>query len=193
MHAGTQMNQPTLGTARLLLRPFVPADAGRIAELAGTREVADTTVSIPHPYPISTAEQWIASHANAWLEDRAAHFAISLLPHGPLIGGISLRDIQREHYQAELGIWIGKPWWGNGYASEAVEALLHLAFDQLGLNRVHAHHLNRNRASGHLLERAGFRREGLLRQRVMKWGRFEDVVLLSILRAEWLVRQSTPA
>ena len=183
--------QPTLATTRLRLRPFVAADAGRVAELAGAREIADTTVSIPHPYPIDIAERWIASHLQAWETDRAAHFAITLLPHGLLIGGISLRDIDRAHYQAELGVWIGKPWWGNGYATEAAGALLELAFGQLGLNRVHAHHLVRNPASGHVLESAGFQREGRLRQRVMKWGRFEDVVLLAILRSDWVARQST--
>jgi len=191
MDAGP-LTQPTQATTRLRLRPFVAADAGRVAELAGARHVADTTIAIPHPYPVRTAEQWIASHPRAWEEDRAAHFAICLLPHGPLIGGISLRDIDRAHYQAELGVWIGKPWWGNGYATEAASALLELAFGLLGLNRVHAHHMARNPASGHVLERAGFQREGLLRQRVLKWGRFEDVVLLAILRSDWAARQSTP-
>ena len=189
---GPHVTQPTLTTTRMRLRPFVAADAGRVAELAGAREIADTTISIPHPYPVSTAERWIASHPQAWAADRAAHFAICLLPHGLLIGGIALRNIDRAHYQAELGVWIGKPWWGNGYATEAAGTLLDLAFGPLGLNRVHAHHLARNPASGRVLERAGFQREGLLRQRVMKWGRFEDVVLLSILRSDWVTRQSTP-
>ena len=59
-------------------------------------------------------------------------------------------------------------------------------FERLGVNRICAFHITRNPASGRVLEKAGFRREGLLRQRVRKWGVFEDVVVLAVLREDWL-------
>ena len=61
-----------------------------------------------------------------------------------------------------------------------------LGFEGLGLNRIHAHHMVRNPGSGRVLEKVGFQHEGLLRQRVVKWGVFEDVILLGLLKREAL-------
>jgi RimJ/RimL family protein N-acetyltransferase len=181
----TDSVQPTLIAERLQLRPFVRKDAVRVAELAGARSIADTTISIPHPYPTELAADWISTHVASWQVERAAHFAIELRPQGVLAGSVSVRDLDRAHYQAELGFWIGEPFWGQGLATEALRCVLSFTFGPLGLNRLHAHHMARNPASGRVLEKVGFRREGLLRQRVIKWGRFEDVVILSLLRQDW--------
>lgn len=176
---------PQLSTPRLRLRPFAREDAGRISELAGAREIADTTISIPHPYPPKLAQAWIDKHPALAARDEAWHWAIERRHEAGLIGGIGLREIDREHIQAEVGFWIGVPWWGHGFALEAVRAVADFAFVQLDLNRLYAHHMVRNPASGRVLAKAGFQREGLLRERVRKWGVFEDVVLLSLLRREW--------
>jgi RimJ/RimL family protein N-acetyltransferase len=177
--------QPTLNTERLRLRPFLPIDAEAVARLAGARSIADTTISVPHPYPTELAADWIRGHAAAWQAERAAHFAIQLRAAGVLAGSLSLRDIDRAHYQTELGFWIGEPFWSQGLATEAVRGVLPFVFGPLGLNRLVAHHLQRNAASARVLEKVGFRPEGLLRQRVLKWGRFEDVVILGLLRQDW--------
>jgi RimJ/RimL family protein N-acetyltransferase len=69
--------------------------------------------------------------------------------------------------------------------SEVVQPVVRYGFDVLGLNRLYAYHMLRNPVSGHVLEKNGFKQEGLLRQRVRKWGQFEDVALWAILRQEW--------
>jgi [ribosomal protein S5]-alanine N-acetyltransferase len=106
------------------------------------------------------------------------------LSDGTLIGSAGLRDIDPEHSQAELGFWIGREWWGHGYAREAAAAVIRFGFESLGLNRIYAHHMRRNPASGRVLKAAGMQQEGVLRQRVRKWGVFEDVVLYAALRDE---------
>jgi ribosomal-protein-alanine N-acetyltransferase len=106
------------------------------------------------------------------------------LPDYPLIGCAGLRDIDPEHVQAELGFWIGREWWGKGYASEAAAEVLRFGFEDLGLNRIYAHHMARNPAAGRVLLHIGMQREGLLRERVRKWGVYEDVVLYAMLRAD---------
>ena len=86
--------------------------------------------------------------------------------------------------QAELGFWIGREWWGQGYASEAAASVILFGFDKVGLNRIFAHHMARNPAAGQVLRHVGMQCEGVLRQRVRKWGVYEDVVLYAILRED---------
>jgi RimJ/RimL family protein N-acetyltransferase len=175
---------PTLRTARLLLGVFVVEDAAELQRLAGAREVADTTLSIPHPYTMDHALAWIANQRREAVRGRATNFAVRLSPGSSLIGSAGLRDIDPEHMQAELGFWIGREWWGQGYAGEAAAAVVRFGFEELGLNRIYAHHMTRNPAAGQVLRRIGMRREGLLRERVRKWGVYEDVVLYAMLRED---------
>lgn len=176
---------PTLLTARLILGAFDLADAAELQRLAGAREIADTTLSIPHPYDLDHALAWISQQRRETVRGRATNFAIRLRPGGQLIGSAGLRDIDREHLQAELGFWIGLEWWGRGYAREAAAAVIGFGFESLGLNRIYAHHMSRNPAAGKVLAAVGMQREGLLRQRVRKWGVYEDVVLYAIVRDDW--------
>jgi ribosomal-protein-alanine N-acetyltransferase len=176
---------PTLLTPRLILGAFDLADAAELQRLAGAREIADTTLSIPHPYDLDHALAWINQQRREAVRGRATNFAIRLRPGGQLIGSVGLRDIDREHLQAELGFWIGLEWWGQGYAREAAAALIGFGFESLGLNRIYAHHMGRNPAAGKVLAGVGMQREGLLRQRVRKWGVYEDVVLYAIVRDDW--------
>jgi len=176
--------QPTLQTKRLVLRPLLAHDAPALSRLAGRREIADTTISIPHPYSEEQARQWIANAMDLFGRGKSAVFAMELKQGGDLAGTIGLRDIDLEHSQAELGFWVAVECWGQGYATEAAQAVLGFGFEQLGLNRIYAHHMVRNPASGHVLARIGMKREGLLRQRVRKWGVFEDVVLMALLRQD---------
>lgn len=152
--------------------------------MAGAREIADTTVAIPHPYGLDHALAWIGNQRRESVRGRATNFAIRLLPGSPLIGSASLRDIDREHLQAELGFWIGHEWWGKGYATEAAAAVIRFGFETLGLNRICAHHMARNPAAGRVLLHVGMRREGLLRERVKKWGVYEDVAVYAVLRED---------
>ena len=180
------IKQPTLETERLILRPFAPKDASDLARLAGSREIADTTISIPHPYSEQQARQWIAGNVDLCAKGKVVVFGVQLKSDAKLVGSIGLRDIEVEHARAELGFWIAVEYWGKGYATEAGRAVLAFGFEQLPLNCIYAHHMVRNPASGHVLARIGMQREGLLRQMVRKWGRFEDVVPLSILREDWM-------
>ncbi|MEM9540305.1 MAG: GNAT family N-acetyltransferase [Cyanobacteria bacterium P01_E01_bin.42] len=177
--------QPILTSDRLLLRPFCATDAPRVQNLAGRRAIADTTVSIPHPYSLSQAEAWIASHPHEFAEGKAVHFAIECKESQQLIGAIALRDIEREHCQGELGYWLGVEFWGRGYTSEAAKMAIAYGFEVLLLHRIYAYHMARNPASGRVLQKLGMRQEGLLCDRVRKWDIFEDVCLYAILTEEW--------
>jgi RimJ/RimL family protein N-acetyltransferase len=156
-----------------------------LSRLAGKREIADTTISIPHPYSEQQARQWIAGFADLLPQGKVVVFGMTLKRAGSLVGTIGLRDIDAEHSQAELGFWVAVEYWGQGYATEAARAVVAFGFGQLGLNRIYAHHMVRNPASGRVLVKIGMKQEGLLRQRVRKWEVFEDVVPMALLREEW--------
>jgi RimJ/RimL family protein N-acetyltransferase len=100
--------------------------------------------------------------------------------------------IEGKFRRAELGYWIGRPYWGNGYCTEAGQAILEYGFQALNLNRIHAYHFKRNPASGRVMQKFGMKHEGTSPQHIMKWGVFEDVELYGILRSGWESARSNP-
>jgi [ribosomal protein S5]-alanine N-acetyltransferase len=177
--------RPTLETERLVLRPFELSDAPRVQLLAGDRDVAKTTMAIPHPYEAGMAETWIATQPELFDKGKAVAFAITRKESGELIGCISL-VLKLDQQDAELGYWIGKPDWNQGYCSEAARAVLHFAFTELGLNRVHAHHFSHNLPSGRVMQKIGMRHEGRRPQRLKKWEEFFDAETYGISRSEFV-------
>lgn len=176
---------PRIETERLVLRPFDVADGPTVERLAGVREVADTTLTIPHPYPAGGGAQWIRAHAGAW--ERRDNLALAICDkQSPteLLGAISLR-LSLTHAHAEIGYWIGVAGWGNGFATEAARSLVAYAFADLGLHRVQGRHFVRNAASGRVMQKLGMRLEGTHRDAFSRWGRFEDVAVYAVLKQEW--------
>ena len=176
--------QPTLGTKRLILRPFELTDGEVVRKLAGDRAIADTTLQIPHPYEVGMAEEFILSRRPKFEAGEEVVFALVLRESGQLIGAMGL-VIESKFRRAEIGYWIGRPYWGNGYGTEAGQAVLEYGFQSLNLNRIHAYHFKRNPASGRVMRKLGMKHEGSSPEHVMKWGVFEDVELYGILRSGW--------
>jgi ribosomal-protein-alanine N-acetyltransferase len=164
-------------TERLVLRRPELRDASAIQTLAGAREVALNTLTVPHPYPDGAAEAWIEKHG----QDA---FAITLRENDEVVGMIGIH-VNAEHAHGEIGYWIGVPYQGRGYASEAARAVIDYGFGELKLNRVFAEHFARNPASGRVMQKVGMTYEGTLRQHHKKWGEFVDAAMYSILRSEW--------
>jgi RimJ/RimL family protein N-acetyltransferase len=165
-------------TARLLLRAPRPEDAADIERLAGEREIALNTLHIPHPYPAGAAAGWIASHGEKLA--RGIHtFAIE---HEGAFAGVIGMEIERDHDRAEIGYWIGVPYWSRGFATEAAVAMIRYGFEEQNLNRIFAFAFSRNPASSRVLEKAGMRHEGTLHHHIKKWGEYIDVEMWGIVR-----------
>lgn len=178
------MTQPSFYTDRLLLRPFALTDAADVQKLAGAREIADTTLRIPHPYEDGMAEQWISCHEEQFEAGTKVVFAIELAATDGLAGAVGL-EIDRPFAKATLGYWIGKPFWNQGYATEAAKAIVDYAFRDLGLNRIASSHLTRNPASGRVMQKIGMAHEGTLRQDTIKWDVYEDLHVYGLLKEDW--------
>jgi RimJ/RimL family protein N-acetyltransferase len=173
---------PTIETTRLRLRPYSDADIAELVPLVGAREVAATTLRIPHPYTVQDAKDFLVRIRNG----TETRLAITLLSDARLIGGVGLR-FAFDHQHAELGYWIGVPYWGKGYATEAAEAMLRYGFETLKLHRIFASHFQDNTASGRILVKLGMRYEGCQRKHYRKWDQFVDSELYGILRQEWQI------
>jgi len=177
-------HQPSLQTERLRLRPFVAEDAEVLHALASEREIADTTQSIPHPYSLTAVKSWIVNLPRYFEMRSAVHFAASLRDSRELVGCVLLRDLDRVNAAAEIEFWIGKSWWGQGYASEATREVVRFGFSELSLHRITARILARDEKSAHVLDNLAMQFEGILRQGLYKWGTFEDVRLYSLLKSD---------
>lgn len=144
-------------TERLSLRPLRAADAARVASFVCDFDVSRMVSSIPHPYPPSAADAWIMT-----LKARAAlareHVFAVVHPEEGLIGAVGAHKLDDGGH--EIGYWIGRPFWGEGYASEAVRGFVSQA---KSLGPLEASHFVDNPASGRVLEKVGFTYTGEVR------------------------------
>jgi len=173
---------PALETTRLKLRPYCESDIAELLPLIGTVEVAATTLRIPHPYTEQDARDFLVlaqEPGRLWL-------ATTLRGDGRQIGGVGLR-VDDQHQHAELGYWLGVPYWGQGYATEAAREMLRYGFEDLGLHRIFASHFKHNAASGRILVKLGMRYEGRQREHIRKWDQFVDSELYGMLQQEWQI------
>ena len=171
--ATTSDTQPTLTTERLILRPFTEGDAKDIQRLLSDKVFSVNTGIIPHPYEDGIAEPWIATHAEKYRTGQSLNLAITLAATDELIGSIAFYT-SATHQRASMGYWIGIPYWGQGYCTEAARRFLGFGFEQLDFNRIEACHYQRNPESGRVMRKIGMSHEGTLRQHIVKSGVFED-------------------
>jgi len=175
---------PELQTDRLILREFAVEDAPNVQRLVGEWEVARALLSIPHPYEDAMAEEWIATLRPAYEAGERVTWAVTLREQGALVGSITLH-LHPPHDNAELGYWIGKPYWGCGYATEAAQETVRYGFEDLGLHRIQATHFGSNPASGKVMKKVGMSHEGLRPEHYKKGETYEDRVDYGLLAHDW--------
>lgn len=176
---------PTLETERLRLRCFELSDAPYVQVLLNDPEVIGTMIDLSLPFSLADAQTMIANGHRAFQEGSAYVFAITRRSNGDLVGYADI-EVQAAHRRGEIAYWIGKPYWWQGYATEAAKAIIRFGFEDLGLNRIYAFVLTRNTASAHVLQKAGLTHEGTLRHSVRKNDVFENVDFYGLLRQDWL-------
>lgn len=136
------------------VEPYGLAHAPEFQVLAADPRIAATTL-VPHPYPAGGAVQFAREAARA--RRRREAFSFAVLVGEAVVGSCSLKNVDGDARQAEIGYWIGVPYWGRGYASAAVQLVTAFGFETLGLGRIVAEVLDGNEASARVLEKAGYR------------------------------------
>ena len=169
----------TIHTERLILRKFKKEDAPDLLEYSSDPEVLKHLTWEGH----NTLEAAITSIVEFhWAEP--ARFAIELNENSKVIGAIDLR-LKPTHEKATFGYVLNRHYWGKGYMTEALTAMLHLAFDKLELNRVEGGYFTGNEGSGKVQEKCGMILEGTSRQSEKVKGVFRDLVHYGIIREHW--------
>ena len=180
-----------LETARLWLRWPRAADAVALSKLAGDREVAEMTASIPHPYTQQDAAKWIfsARAGNA----QGSSLALVLARRGKpteAIGAVGLHETRPG--MALLGYWIGRPHQGRGYVTEAVETMIDTAFRLADVTEIHAQARVENDPSWRVLEKCGFASEGQARIDLPARGGLVRCERFRLTREFWQAGKASP-
>jgi [ribosomal protein S5]-alanine N-acetyltransferase len=174
-------------TQRLLLRPLESFDAPLVYEYMQDKEIAANTLLIPYPYPEGAADNWIRGTRQAMEMEKTFTFGIVLRQENRFVGAVGL-SIEEDHRRGELGYWLGKRFWGQGYATEASRRMIQFGFEVMNLNRIYATYFAENIPSARVLEKCGMLYEGVLRGHFFKWGYFTDAGLYAITRDDYLNR-----
>lgn len=164
---------------RISLRPLKMRDKEAIASLANNKELWDNLRDImPHPYTLKDAEFYIDMMTS---DDSPPTFAIDL--DGQFIGVIGLvpqTDVYRK--TAEIGYWLGQPYWGKGIMSEAVQLLTNYGLHELGFIRIHAGIFEYNVGSMKVLEKCGYQKDGIFKKSIFKNDKIWDEHRYSIVK-----------
>jgi len=170
---------PVLATERLMLRAPQAADAKAIAGLINDRRIAENTARIPHPYGLADAHAFLAEVNR----DPGEPAFLIALRDGTIIGGCGIHV--RSGRDPELGYWIGVPYWGRGYGTEAARALIDHAFGALGCERLVSRARVSNPASRRVLEKCGFQWTGVSLIRIRALRSSAPVDCFRLDRALW--------
>ena len=171
---------------RLVLRPWQPDDKTRLSTIANNRRIwRNMTNRFPHPYEVDDAVRWI-EFSNTQSQDQR-HFAI--VDDDVVVGGAGftrLTDLLTR--TAEIGYWIGEPYWGRGIATAALNEATVMAFRDFDFVRLQAGVLDWNPGSRRVLKKAGYTLEARLKKQIYKDDAVCDQLIYALLREEYSAR-----
>lgn len=168
-----------LKSGDIILRPLRMSDAERMAELADNEKISrNLRDGFPNPYTLADAVSFLQKFTS---QDPVTFFGIEF--KGEYVGNISLvpcQDIYR--MSAEIGYFIGEPYWNKGIVTTAVNLIIRYGFEHLGILRIQTGIFEYNLASQRVLEKCGFVKEGVFRKSVIKQGKLWDEVRYALLK-----------
>ncbi len=175
---------PSLETERLLLRKLRLEDAGDLFEYASDPAVSRYTTWEAHK-AIEDSRAVLSHWIDLYNTRQMAPWGVEHKGNAKLIGTCGFVSWAPRHARAEVAYALSRPYWGKGYTTEAVRAVIAFGFNMMGLNRIEARCDPLNVASVRVMEKAGMKFEGALRQQMFVKGVYVDRMMYSILRAEW--------
>src|SRR2546426_514975 len=176
---------PTIDASRIRLRWISQKDTDAFYAIYSNPEVMRYWSTAPLP-DRDAASKLISEIHDLFQRRMILKWGIALRSDDRLIGSITLFNLSFPHHRSEIGYALAHEYWGHGYMNEALMALLKYAFESLDLHRIEADVDPRNDASIRTLEKLGFQREGILRERWQTNGGIQDALFYGLLRHEWV-------
>jgi [ribosomal protein S5]-alanine N-acetyltransferase len=167
---------------QISLRLWKEGDESSLVKYANNKNISRNLRELfPNPYTLRDARTWIAFN-----KDMLPALNMAIILDAEVIGavGIALKeDIYRKN--AEIGYWIGEPFWGRGFATEAVKLMIDYTFENYDVTRIYASMFEQNIASQKVLLKAGFKLEAILKKALFKDGRYADEIIMSLLKEDY--------
>ena len=186
---GTVWTGHPLLTARLRLRPVAPTDAERLPSLLDDWEVVRLTAAIAHPFTLEDAKAFVTEQEIRRIEGKGVALAMERTIDGVVIGVVGF-GLDRGD-DPELGYWIGKAFWNQGYATEALQRLIRHLFDTLGFHRVWASFHPDNLGSKRVLEKVGLSYAGVETCAMPARGQSVVAPVFALKKGEWQMARAT--
>ncbi|OGI31196.1 MAG: hypothetical protein A2271_00390 [Candidatus Moranbacteria bacterium RIFOXYA12_FULL_35_19] len=166
---------------KFILRPFKKGDEELIVRHINDKIIARNTLEIRYPYSLKLAKEWVAKNLE-WQKNKDKENLVFVIEiEGEFSGAISLHHIQKEH-KAVIGYWLGRKFWGQGIMTEAVKLITKYGFEKLKLHRIYGYVFLFNEPSKKVLEKAGYKLEGILKKEAKKGNKYIDAYLLAKIR-----------
>ena len=170
----------TIKSKKFILRHYRKGDESNIVDYLNDKNVSKYLSSAPYPYKIKHAKEWVRKCVRADRRKKKKFLSFAIEANGKVIGGIGFDPIL--NHTAEIGYALGKKHWNLGIISEAIRLVTDFGFEQLKLKKITAHIFPKNRASARVLEKNGYKLEGLLKEHHLKDGKKHDALLYSKIK-----------
>lgn len=174
----------TLKSKRIILRPPKLSDAPILEKYINDRLVSRYLRSVGYPYPKGGMIKWI-KRVQRRIKNKKGYNFIIVFDEKP-IGSVGLGEIDWQNKNAKLGYWLARKFWGQGIMTEAVKLILDFGFRKLKLHRIEADAFKENKKSQRVLEKSGFKIEGISRESIFKFGRYHNGLRYGILVSDYI-------
>jgi len=163
---------------RFILRTIQKGDEFDIAKNINDKIISRNTLSIPYPYKLKDAKEWVGKYLKNQKKKESGEISLAIVINGEVAGSIGLHKIIKNH-KAEIGYWLARKYWGKGLMPEAVKIVTDFGFKKLKLRRIYAHVYPFNPPSMKVLEKNGYRFEGIMKKDTMKRKKYIDAHLFA--------------
>jgi len=176
------MKQPIIKTKHFTLRPFKIGDAESVAENVNDKNIYRNTLVIPYPYFLKDAKQWLRKLTKNQRRKILESVTFAIEIDGQAVGSISINEIKQEH-KAEIGYWLGEKYQGKGIMTQVIKEMTRYGFRKLKLRRIYAQVFLFNKRSMRVLEKNGYKFEGMLKKEARKDNKFLDCCVFAKTRS----------
>jgi RimJ/RimL family protein N-acetyltransferase len=166
------MNKP-IKTKKFTLRPFRMDDVQSVQKHVNDKAIIRNLSNLPFPYKLKDAKDWLKRKAKQYRQKDPDEIVFAIEINGEAVGSIGIHKIVRGH-KAEIGYWLGRAYWGGGIMTDAVNEVVKYGFKNLKLRRVNGIVYSFNKGSMRVLEKNGFKFEGVAKKDVKKDNKFID-------------------